>query len=94
MRLDPETTFDGYYGVPEHLRDALVRYVNDHDEVGHFLTAVLENNLRGAIQFGDIEAIAGLPAIVRWLFNRAPSGCWGSREAMAAWIMRADGDTG
>lgn len=86
MRVDPETTFDQYYGVPQHLRSALVRYVNDHDTVGDFLTAVLENNLRGAMMFADIESRAGLYALVKWLFNEVPSTCWGSEEAVKVWI--------
>jgi len=52
---------------------------------GGFLCAVLENNLRRAVDQADDVNLRALPAIVGYLFNRAPARCWGSREQMDHW---------
>jgi glutathione S-transferase len=89
MKVDA-TSFEQSHtaGVPPHLRDGLLRYVNDHERVGRFLTAVLENNLADAMARGDEESRAGLYAIVCWVYNEAPSACWGSLDNVKAWLER------
>lgn len=74
------------YGVPEHLHGGLVRYLVQHIQPGHFLTAVLENDLREAMGRADDVSRAGLYSIVLFLYNDAPAPCWGSPEAVAAWL--------
>ena len=87
MKVDA-TSFEKSHtaGVPHHLRDGLLRYVNDHLRVGGFLTAVLENNLAETMARGDEESRAGLYAIVCWVYNETPSACWGSPENVKAWL--------
>ena len=72
--------------VPEHLRDGLALYLAEGYQPGHFLTAALENNLTQAVSHGDDSSLAGLPAIVRWLYNHAPSTAWGSPARVDTWI--------
>lgn len=82
-----DLTFEGEYAlVPEGLREGLVAYVEKHRHPGGFLEAVLTNDLRKAVDRADVESMAGLKYIVMWLFNRAPSGCWGSREKLEEWL--------
>ncbi len=82
-----QLTFEGEYEqVPEHLREGLVAYVTDHRYPGGFLEAVLTNDLRKSVDRGDEKSLAGLKYVVMWLFNRAPSGCWGSQEKMGDWL--------
>lgn len=76
------------YGVPAHLREGLTLYLEHHVHVGHFLTAVLSNDLREAVARGDDTSLAGLPAIVRYLVNCAPIGAWGSPATVADWLAR------
>ena len=38
---------------PTWIRGSLIRYYDDHIPVGHFLTAVLSNNLFGAMARAD-----------------------------------------
>jgi hypothetical protein len=64
---------------------AIRAYVEDHRVPGHFLQAVICNDLRGAIDRADEENLANLPAFVGYFYNEAPSGCWGSKEKMKAW---------
>ena len=73
-------------GVPEHLREGLVRYLVHRIQPGRFLTAVLENNLTMAIARGDDISCAGLPALIRFLVNGAPGEASGSRRTVCAWL--------
>lgn len=75
-------------GVPEHLRDGLLRYIEHGISPGHFLTAVLENDLMGAVGRADSESARGLVGLCTYLYNDAPSGCHGSPEKVAAWVKR------
>ena len=72
--------------VPAHLHNGLANYVANHQSVGDFLTAVLENNLSGAVGRADEASWRGLGAVVSWLYNEPPSGCWGSPERVKAWL--------
>lgn len=89
MKVDA-TSFEKSHtaGVPHHLRDSLLRYVNDHRRPGGFLTAVLENDLAAAMARGDEDSRAGLYAIVCWVYNETPIACWGSPAEVKAWLER------
>jgi hypothetical protein len=75
---------NGYSRLP--LKDALDSYINDRTPVGHFLTAVITNNLKEACGRADIPNRDLLWLYVQYLFNKAPGGCWGSVEAMNRWL--------
>ena len=72
--------------VPRHLHYGIERYVNHHQKAGHFLTAVVENDLSRAIACADEHSLHALPAVVAWLYNEAPSGCWGSKKKVKEWL--------
>jgi hypothetical protein len=72
--------------VPEHLRGGLERYINRGIQPGHFLTAVLENNLMEAMGRSDETSRDGLFGLCGWLYNEAPCGCHGSPEKVRKWI--------
>lgn len=72
--------------VPEHLREGLVRYLVHRIQPGHFLTAVLENNLLQAVARGDDVSLAGLPNLMRFLVNAAPGDASGSPETVREWL--------
>lgn len=73
------------YLVPEHLREGLERYIEQGVPPGHFLTAVIENNLVEAFGRGDEESLSRLRDLVIWFYNYSPSPCWGSPEKRLAW---------
>jgi len=75
------------FGVPAH-DGSLVHYILDGHPMGHFLTNVVENNLRGAIYHADNVNALALSNVVSFLFNSAPADCWGSPEKVKAWIER------
>lgn len=72
--------------VPEHLHDGLVEHVLTARPVGSFLTAVLNNDLLGAVsRMGSDLAGDDLRATAKWLYNDAPSQCWGTPAKVKAW---------
>lgn len=74
------------FTISEHMMDALQRYIRDRIPPGGFLMAVLENNLASAVGRADLINRRNLPAFAAYLYNNAPSDCWGSPEKVAKWL--------
>lgn len=70
---------------PDHLRSFKIYFERGIPQ-GSFFTAVLENDLRGAIGAADQYNRRLLFDWVAWLYWEAPSESWGSPEKVAAWI--------
>lgn len=77
--------FKGFV-IPDRMMAGLVRYVDHRIPPGGFLTAVICNDLRGAVLRADAENIVNLRAYIGWLYNEAPSSCWGSPERFKEWL--------
>jgi len=73
-------------GVPHHVIDGLSLYVLLGIQPGHFLTAVLENDLRESFARADEECRRGLFALVCFLYNGIPARAWGSPERVEQWL--------
>jgi hypothetical protein len=73
--------------VPVRFYEALGRYL-EGTPTGGFLRSVLSNDLREAVFTADEEALAGLRALVGFVHNCMPSECWGSRDKVAAWLVK------
>ncbi len=80
-------TYRGFY-IPSRMMEKLLEYINHGASVGHFLTAVLCNDLSEAVGRADDENLRNLPAYSTFLYNEAPSTCYGSKEKMEAWLER------
>lgn len=61
-------------------------YIEEGILPGHFLSAVLRNDLFEAVGRADSYNLSLIPNIVKWIWNEAPSQCWGSPEKVRAWI--------
>lgn len=72
--------------IPEYMMPALERYIERGCHPGGFLTAVLASDLFKAVDRGDSQNVAALPSYVIYLYNHAPSDCWGSYEKVRDWI--------
>jgi len=68
----------------------LKRYTRQGIKPGDFLCAVIRNDLRGAVERADDEMIHVIPAIVEYLYNHAPIGCWGHPGAIETWIKHME----
>ena len=85
--IDTTHWFDGEYSViPDRMREALTRYVIDKIQPGSFLTAVICNDLRDAVNHADEENLGLLKLYLRWFYNVAPAGCSGGYTAMKNWL--------
>ena len=73
------------YSKISHMAPSLVRYVMGGSAVGGFLQAVISNDLKGAVNRADSGNLPLIPVVVCWLYNKAPSNCWGSVEAYDEW---------
>jgi hypothetical protein len=73
-------------GVPVHLVGGFARYVFQGLPPGHFLTAVLENDLMEAMSRADEKSRAGLFALCSFIYNHLPQTAWGSPERVETWI--------
>jgi len=72
--------------VPQHMRDGLKLYFDRGIPPGSFMTAVLNNDLKESFGRADEVNRDNLFEIVSFLFCDAPIICWGSPEAVRAWI--------
>jgi hypothetical protein len=77
-----------YSILPEHMRDVARGYVERGYPPGGFLRAVLANDLVGAFGRADGPNAHCMGDWATWLFNEAPSACWGSSEKVTAWLAR------
>lgn len=74
--------------VPEHGRNGLLLYLRFGVPPGHFLRAVLENDLAEACGRADVTNQRALYDYVFLLYNDAPSACWGSPSKVTEWIRQ------
>lgn len=72
--------------LPERMRGGVERYIEHGIPPGDFLTAVLCNDLCGAVGRADDENVKLLDVYVRYFYSHAPHQCWGSHERFRAWI--------
>ena len=75
-------------GLPKHMQRAVVFYVLYRLRPGHFLTAVLSNDLVEAIGRADDTNCALLREWVRLFYNCEviPGNCWGSKQHVLDWL--------
>lgn len=73
-------------GIPERMHQGILDYLDHGFMPGHFLTAVICNDLAKACAKADDENQRKLPDYVKFFWNYAPSNCWGSKETMLNWM--------
>ncbi len=72
--------------APPQIVAGIRRYVDERIPPGGFVTAVLENDLKEAFARADRGNIAAMFEIVTYCYNEIPASCWGSPEAVEAWL--------
>jgi hypothetical protein len=80
-----ERTSDQWSRIPERTIKALKRWEQYGVEPGQFLTAVLCNDLVGAVNRADDDNAPVLRLIVLYVYNELPGNCWGSYQIMQDW---------
>lgn len=76
-----------YKRIPEQILRSLYGYVEYRQATGHFLNAVLSNNLFEAIGRADKESLAALREIVTFVHMEVPSHCYGTVEKVQEWLF-------
>ena len=61
-------------------------YIEEGRPTNHFLTALLSNDLMATLGRADAVNKAAIEDYCLWLKSFAPGACYGSREAVEAWI--------
>jgi hypothetical protein len=75
-----------YENIPSITRENLDEYVKRGRYPGGFLEAVLTNDLFGAFGRADTGNLEAIPLLVKYIYNRCPHLCWGSKEKMEQWM--------
>ena len=76
------------YDMTDQCRDGLDLYMSHGIPPGHFLTAVICNDLMSAVSHADYWNKTRIHVYVKYLYNEAPGNCWGSPEAMQTWMEK------
>ena len=79
-----------YTSMPNRLREAIIRYVDNGMPTGSFLEAVLRNNLFKACKSADSESQEKLFQITYFILHVVPVVCRGSKNEFNTWIMASD----
>jgi hypothetical protein len=77
-----------YERLPENIRAGAERYLEHGIAPGDFLTAVICNDLSESFACADDTNLERMHDIVKFFYNEAPSGSWGSKKRMADWLSR------
>ena len=72
--------------IPEHMHAGIIDYVEKGYTPGSFFNAVLCNKLMEAALYADDVNKHCLFEYADLLYNELPRACWGSQEAVDAWI--------
>ena len=68
--------------------ESLNAYAEHGRPTGHFLGAVLSNDLFGAVGKADSDNIETLALICSYIYNKLPAICWGSRDKVLGWLKQ------
>jgi len=74
--------------VSDSVKESLEIYVKQGIMPGSFLSAVLENNLCGALGAADSYNRASLFEIVQYIYVKLPHYSWGSREKVNKYVEK------
>lgn len=78
--------------IPAATLDGIRNYVLLRVPPGGFLSAVLANDLFGAVGRADVGNHAALEAICEFIYNYCPWLCWGSPERIKRWLAGTENE--
>jgi hypothetical protein len=73
--------------VPEHMRTGVELWIEDGVLTGGFLSALVYNDFHGAIKHADMQSLPALIDLCRFIWNYAPTECWGNIDRVTKWQM-------
>ena len=72
-------------GIPERMHGGIIRFYENGIPPGHFLSAVIDNDLKEAMGRADSENRNLIWNYVQWFYNWAPGGTWGRDGSVERW---------
>ncbi len=78
---------NNYESIPEHMKQALISYVEKGIPLGSFLEAVVCNDFMGACCRADDINKHILFDYSMFVYNKMPWGCHGSKERYKKWLQ-------
>jgi hypothetical protein len=72
--------------LPDYMRDGMRLYIERGVPPGHFMSALLSNDLKETFARADHINARAVGDYVKFLYNHAPSGCWGSKSNFEGWV--------
>jgi hypothetical protein len=79
-----------YSTLPVKFEGGVRRYIENRTPGGDFLNAVLCNDLCKALSHADLESSRLIFELHAWLYNNAPSICWGTKKKFNEWVEPMD----
>lgn len=79
-----------YDKIPDETKEELSRYAWQRFQPGGFITAVLANDLMGAIGRADHDNIQCIPEICSYVYNVMPANCHGNMGIVNDWLQFRD----
>jgi hypothetical protein len=76
------------YNIPRYMYGGIVRWIRNGIPPGHFLSNLLKNDLRRTFEKADENNILVIKNYLMFLYNEAPSECWGSEKNFNNWIKQ------
>lgn len=73
--------------IPDHTKEALVRYRDHHIAPGGFLMAMLTGDYHGAFLSADTENLGKIGYIFYWIRENLGADIQGSRSVVDGWLM-------
>jgi hypothetical protein len=77
-----------YRAIPSYILTSLYDYVEHHSAPGHFLTAILSNDLFAAFGRADRDAQNAIGLLITFIHNNVRTDCYGSPEKVSAWLNK------
>ena len=74
-------------------KDSIDRYVQFGLPPGGFVTAVLENDLFGAMNRADLDNRENLFWVCEYVYNKIPMQAWGTPKKVGAWMEMKHNET-
>ena len=72
--------------IRDQMMEGIENYIKHRQVPGSFLSAIISNDLIGAVGRADDENMKNIPAFVEYFYNNAPPVCWGSEKNMNQWL--------
>jgi hypothetical protein len=85
-KLMKKALYDKYPLIPSYMYEGIINYVVHHIKPGHFLSAVIQNDLKEAVASTDNENQEAIVSYVKFFYNDTPGDCWGSKQNYNEWL--------